>query len=37
MLTHLWEEHNVNLAAREASFAFGKPVLVAQPGLQVTL
>jgi ribonuclease BN (tRNA processing enzyme) len=37
MLTHLWEENDIDLAAREASQSFGKPVLVARPGLGVTI
>ena len=37
MLTHMWEEHDIDRAARQASQSFGKPVLVARPGLAVTI
>ena len=37
MITHLWEENDNDRSARDAGSAFGKPVLVAQPGLSVTV
>jgi ribonuclease BN (tRNA processing enzyme) len=37
MLTHFWEENDVDAAAREANQAFGGPVLVAHPGLRVSV
>jgi ribonuclease BN (tRNA processing enzyme) len=37
MITHMWEENDIDRSARYASEAFGKPVLVARPGLTVTV
>lgn len=37
MITHMWEENDIDHSARDAAAAFGKPVLVARPGMAVTV
>ena len=37
MITHLWEENDIDHSALKASEAFGKPVIVARPGVTVSV